>query len=71
MSKRCELKSNYFNEFGNYKGQGQYTDDYVKWLEDKVISFSTFQLFLCDRKPEDPRCKKQCDNCKGVYNNYT
>ena len=71
MSKRCELKSNYFKEVGNYKGQGQYTDDYVKWLEDKLIKYIEFQFWACDRNPNDPECKKQCDKCKERYNNYT
>ena len=37
MSKRCELQKEYFKEFGNYKGNGKYSDDYVKWLEDKAL----------------------------------
>ena len=38
MSKRCELQKEYFKDFGNYKGNGKYSDDYVKWLEDKVLN---------------------------------
>jgi len=37
MSKRCELQKEYYKVFGNYKGEGKYTDHYVKWLEDKVL----------------------------------
>lgn len=37
MSKRCELQKEYYKEIGNYKGKGKYSDDYVKWLEDKVL----------------------------------
>ena len=37
MSKRCELQKEYFKQYGNYKGVGKYSDDYVKWLEDKII----------------------------------
>jgi len=37
MSKRCELQKEYFKDFGNYKGNGKYSDDYVKWLEDKAL----------------------------------
>ena len=38
MSKRCELQKEYFKDFGNYKGNGKYSDDYVKWLEDKTLN---------------------------------
>lgn len=38
MSKRCELQKEYFQQNGNYKGAGKYSDDYVKWLEDKIIN---------------------------------
>jgi hypothetical protein len=41
MSKRCEIQKEYYKEFGNYKGNGKYSDDYVKWLEDKVLSSSS------------------------------
>ena len=38
MSKRCKLQKEYYKEFGNYKGVGKYADDYVKWLESKLIA---------------------------------
>jgi len=37
MSKRCKLQKEYYKEFGDYKGNGKYTEHYVKWLESKVI----------------------------------
>jgi hypothetical protein len=37
MSKRCKLQKEFFKLHGNYKGTGTYNDNYVKWLEDKVI----------------------------------
>ena len=37
MSKRCELQKEYYKEKGNYKGDGKYSDDYVAWLEDKIV----------------------------------
>lgn len=40
MSKRCKLQKEYHKEFGNYKGDGKYSDQYVKWLEEKLISQS-------------------------------
>lgn len=38
MSKRCELQKEYYQKYGNYKGNGKYTDAYVKWLEDKCLT---------------------------------
>lgn len=40
MSKRCELQKEYYKEKGNYKGTGKYSDDYVKYLEDKLLAQS-------------------------------
>ena len=37
MSKRCELQKEYYQLKGNYKGAGNYSDEYVKYLEDEVI----------------------------------
>lgn len=39
MSKRCELQKEYYKKLGNYKGVGKYSDDYVRWLESKVLTF--------------------------------
>ena len=39
MSKRCVLQKEYYKKFGNYKGVGKYCDDYVRWLESKVLTF--------------------------------
>jgi hypothetical protein len=38
MSKRCELQNEYYKANGNYKGSGKYSDDYVVWLENEVLS---------------------------------
>ena len=38
MSKRCKLQKEFHKEIGNYKGVGKYSDSYVKWLEDKILS---------------------------------
>ncbi len=40
MSKRSELQKEYYNKYGNYKGDGKYNDHYVNWLEDYIISLS-------------------------------
>lgn len=38
MSKRCELQKEYYKQFGNYKGNGKYNDNYVRWLENEILS---------------------------------
>jgi hypothetical protein len=40
MSKRCELQKQYHKEYGNYKGDGKYSDHYVKWLESRILELS-------------------------------
>jgi hypothetical protein len=37
MSKRSELQKEYYKIYGNYKGTGKYSDDYVMWLEDQLL----------------------------------
>lgn len=39
MSKRCELQKEYYQKYGNYKGDGKYCDKYVKWLESELLEF--------------------------------
>ena len=38
MSKRCELQKEYYQQYGNYKGNGKYCDKYVSWLENEVLA---------------------------------
>lgn len=38
MSKRCELQKEYYQQYGNYKGNGKYSDKYVSWLENEVLA---------------------------------
>ena len=42
MSKRCELQKEYYKKYGSYKGDGKYSDHYVKWLEEQIL-----ELRLC------------------------
>lgn len=37
MSKRCKLQKEYYKQYGNYKGNGKYSDKYVRWLEEQVL----------------------------------
>ena len=37
MSKRCQLQKEYYQQYGNYKGNGKYNDEYVSWLENEVL----------------------------------
>ncbi len=46
MSKRCKLKKEYYKEFGNYKGDGKYSDDYVKWLENEVLALRLYSAAI-------------------------
>jgi hypothetical protein len=38
MSKRCELQKEYYQQYGNYKGNGKYSDEYVSWLEEQILA---------------------------------
>jgi hypothetical protein len=38
MSKRCELQKEYYQQHGNYKGNGKYCDKYVSWLEEQILA---------------------------------
>jgi hypothetical protein len=44
MSKRCNLQKEYYKEFGNYKGEGKYSDHYVKWLENEVLALRLYNV---------------------------
>ena len=52
MSKRCELQKEYHREFGNYKGNGKYSDAYVKWLESKVLALNIQNVSECCERPK-------------------
>ena len=47
MSKRCELQKEYHRQFGNYKGNGKYSDRYVKWLESKILALNIDDVSKC------------------------
>ena len=38
MSKRCKLQKEYYQQYGNYKGNGKYSDEYVSWLEEQILA---------------------------------
>ena len=64
MSKRCKLQKEYYKEFGNYKGVGKYSDDYVKWLEDKVLHDVVGQSEqLCDCGSKKSKDSSRCSHC--------
>lgn len=48
MSKRCELQKEYFKVYGNYKGDGKYSDHYVRWLEEKVLDYKEGKTYEDD-----------------------
>lgn len=62
MSKRCDLQKKYYKQYGNYKGEGKYSDHYVNWLEDIVI---------CN-VPDDQQSDKTVEErAKELYPIYT
>ena len=64
MSKRCELQKDYFQKRGNYKGKGKYSDDYVKWLEDKILARQQVKKFdLADVVGSEKRTELVCGFC--------
>lgn len=65
MSKRCKLQKEYYKEFGNYKGDGKYTDHYVNWLESKVLALTipvVSNHVVCDDWIHQERIKNNDDN---------
>jgi hypothetical protein len=54
MSKRCELQKEYYQANGNYKGNGKYNDDYVRWLEDQILALRIHDVIksVCDCSSE-------------------
>ena len=49
MSKRCELQKEYYQEHGNYKGEGKYCDKYVSWLEDQILALRIHDCSIVKR----------------------
>ena len=68
MSKQCELQKEYYQRHGNYKanGNGKYSDDYVAWLENQVLSFrEVLSSYLREDLPNDEcveACRYYCTN---------
>jgi hypothetical protein len=64
MSKRCQLQKEYYKTNGKYKGNGKYSDDYVKWLEDQVLALQKKHLKCgeCDCAVKYPNIG--CDTIK-------
>jgi hypothetical protein len=51
MSKRCELQKQYYQQYGNYKGDGKYCDKYVSWLEEQILALRIHSVIgsVCGR----------------------
>lgn len=58
MSKRCELQKEYYQTKGNYKGIGKYSNDYVIWLEDKVMTCQHPYSAIIGEEHGNPECLK-------------
>jgi hypothetical protein len=70
MSKRCELQKEYYQANGNYKGNGKYSDEYVRWLEDQILALRIHDVVgkseqYCDwcSSPKDVEVKI-CKRCR-------
>lgn len=75
MSKRCELQKEYYKEFGNYKGDGKYSDHYVKWLESEVLALRLYNVvgqseqLCCDKcGSKEIQVWDNHSNCKKCLN---
>lgn len=64
MSKRCKLQKEFYKEIGNYKGDGNFSDRYVKWLEDKILAQG--QTLTLDNVSISLFCR--CPQAKGRDN---
>ena len=72
------MQKEYFKEKGNYKGDGKYSNDYVRWLEDKVLiqqQVNSVDLadvggneVACDHNfNRVSDCQIKCDKCGEDY----
>jgi hypothetical protein len=70
MSKRCELQKKYYKKYGNYKGEGKYSDHYVKWLEDIVICNVPDSKTQMNKEQQQQALidMMQADEKDGLYN---
>jgi hypothetical protein len=73
MSKRCELQKRYYQANGNYRGNGKYNDEYVRWLEDQILDL---RIHAVVGRSEQLKCDcgetedvKLIPICKDCYNN--
>lgn len=68
MSKRCELQKEYYQQYGNYKGNGKYCDKYVSWLENEVLALRQYNVV---RQSEQLNCdhlwKSRFNQKRGSY----
>jgi hypothetical protein len=63
MSKRCELQKEYYKEFGNYKGDGKYSDHYVNWLESRILALTIPVVSNCTTCNSEINYKGVCEMC--------
>jgi len=65
MSNRCKLQKEYYKKHGNYKGDGVYNDEYVKWLEDELIALKQSEDVVLD----GVSVSLECEYCDGEIDN--
>ncbi len=71
MSKRCELQKEYYQQHGNYKGDGKYSDKYVSWLEEHILALRIHYVSGsvcndCWGSSWEIQFVKPCSKCKGT-----
>ena len=73
MSKRCKLQKEYYQQYGSYKGNGAYRDEYVKWLENEVLALRQPPVsgsVPLDWSPVESERIWQQEKFKRVFPNY-
>jgi len=74
MSKRCELQKEYYQQYGNYKGNGKYCNKYVSWLENEVLALRQPLVIksVCEKYPKPTqRYCYECEGCKKAMSEQT
>ena len=68
MSKRCELQKEYYQQYGNYKGNGRYCDKYVSWLEEQILALRIHDVVGQSKELVCPICSSE--NVDAEFNHY-
>lgn len=67
MSKRCELQKEYYQAKGNYKGNGKYSDEYVSWLEEQILTLRIHGVSGSAGSLKTPQNYSEGSGCREIY----